>query len=122
MTVTRCIILVFFSKVLNEHKLIHAKITVVAVDRNFGLLGRDVMKSVKKSVDRCFRTAKTDKLPAVEGISGSIKLKQYGTLMFCGSTKDLLPLELRVDQTIDKLLPWEGSQWRWNLFCCMDKK
>ena len=95
---------VFIFKVLFENKLIVAKIAVVKVDRKVSLLGRVILNEVKESIDRCFSTRETDKLPAVRGVCASIKLKQDAKPMFCAARKLLLPLERKTDQTVDKLL------------------
>ena len=47
----------FFPKLPNENKLISAKSAVVEEGRNFGLLGRDILRKVKESVDQCFGTS-----------------------------------------------------------------
>ena len=94
----------FFSKVFYENKLIGAKIAVVKVDLNFDLLGRDILNIMKKFIDRCFGTAETVSLPAVKGLSTSIKLKRDTQPMFWVAKKVPLQLERKVDQAVDEFL------------------
>ena len=77
----------FFPKLPNENKLISAKSAVVKEGRNFGLLGREILRKVKESVDQCFGTSEADKLPAVKGVCASIKLKQEDEMKFCATGK-----------------------------------
>ena len=92
----------FFPKVPKENKLTSAKSAIVKADRNLGFLGRDRLRKVKESVDRCFGTSEIDKLPAVKGVCASSKLKQDDELKFCLAGK--VPLAFEVDQTFDELL------------------
>ena len=55
----------FFAKVLHKTELIGAEVAVLKIDRIFCLFGHDILKKMKKSIDWCFATAKTDKLRLV---------------------------------------------------------
>ena len=94
----------FLPKVLYENKVIGVRIVIVKADRNFGLLGRDIIKKVKESVQRCSGTTETKKLPAVEGVCASIKLKQDAKPMFCAARKDPLPPQRKMDRIVNELL------------------
>ena len=62
MTTTRCNVLV---RSFLRCYMICAKLAIVRVDKNFGMLVGDILNEVKKSVDRSFDTAETDKIPVV---------------------------------------------------------
>ena len=94
----------FFSTVLYNNKQINVNIAVVDADKNFGLLGRDILNNCKESIDRCFKAEASEKLPTVKGAKASIKLKPDAKSMFCAARKVSLPLERKVNKTIDELL------------------
>ena len=94
----------FFSTVFYNNKELNVNIAVVDADRNFGLLVRDIINNSKESIDRCFKAEASEKLPIVKGAKASIKLKPDAKPMFCAARKVLLPLERKVNKTIDKLL------------------
>ena len=62
------------------------------------------MKHSKESIDRCFKAEVCEKLPTVRGAKASIKLKPDAKPMFCAARKVPLPLEWKVNKTIDELL------------------
>ena len=68
------------------------------------LLGRDIINSSNESIDRCFEAEASEKLPTVKGAKASIKLKPDAKPMFCTARKAPLPLERKVNKTIDELL------------------
>ena len=45
----------FFSTVFYNNKEINVNIAVVDADRNFGLLGRDILNNSNESIERCFK-------------------------------------------------------------------
>ena len=94
----------FFSTVFNNNKVLNVNIALVDADRNFGLLGRDIINNSKESIDRCFKAEASEKLPTVNGANASIKLKRDDKPMFCAARKVPLPLERKVNKTIDELL------------------
>ena len=94
----------FFSGVLNNNKQVNVNIAVVDAERNFGLLGRDILNKCKESIDRCFKAEAPEKLPTVKSGKASIKLNLDAKPMFCAAGKVLLPLERNVNKTIDELL------------------
>ena len=93
----------FFSTVL-YNKQVNVNIAVVDADRNFGLLGRDILNNCEESIERCFKAEVSEKLPTVKGAKASIKLKTDAKPMFCAARKVPLPLERKVNKTIDELL------------------
>ena len=94
----------FFSTVLHNNKQVNVNIVVVDADRNFGLLGRDIIKNSKESIDRCFKAEASEQLPTVKGVKASIKLKHDAKPMLCAARKEPLPLERKVSKTIDELM------------------
>ena len=92
-----------FGNVVYRDKLLKLKIAVVESIRNFGLLGRDILNCCIDKVDRCFN-AEIEKTPTVKGAIASIKLKSNAKPMFCLARKVPLPLERKVNETIDELL------------------
>ena len=94
----------FFSTVLYDNKEPNVNIAVVDADRNFGLLGRDIINNSKESIERCFKAKVSKKLPLVKGAKASIKLKPDAKPMFCAARKVPLPLEQKVYKTFDELL------------------
>ena len=94
----------FFSTVFYNNKEFNVNIAVVDADRNFGLLGRDIMNNSKESIERCFKAEVSEKLPAVKGAEASIKLKPDAKPMFFAARKVPLPLERKFNKTIDELL------------------
>ena len=94
----------FFSTVFYNNKELNVNIAHVDADRNFGLLGRDVINNSKESVERPFKAEVSEKLPKVKGAKVSIKLKPDAKPMFCAARKVPLPLERKVNKTIDELL------------------
>ena len=94
----------FFSTVFYNNKELNVNIAVVDADRNFGLLGRDIINNSKESIDRCFKAEASEKLPIVKGAKASIKLKPDAKPMFCAARKVPLPLERKINKTIDELL------------------
>ena len=94
----------FFSTVFYYNKELNVNIAVVDADRNFGLLGRDIINNSKESIDRCFRAEASEKLPMVKCDKASIKLKPDAKSMFCAARKVPLPLERKVNKIIDELL------------------
>ena len=94
----------FFSTVFYINKELNVNIAVVDADRNFGLLGRDIINNSKKSIDRCVKAEASEKLPTVKGALASVKLKPDAKPMFCAARKVPLPLERKVNKTIDELL------------------
>ena len=93
-----------FSTVLYNNKQVNVNIAVVDADRNFGLLGRDILNNCKESNERCFKAEVSETLPTVKGAKASIKLKPDAKPMFCAGRKVPLPLERKVSKTIDELL------------------
>ena len=63
-----------------------------------------MLKHSKESIDRCFKAEVCEKLPTVRGAKASIKLKPDAKPMFCAARKVPLPLEWKVNKTIDELL------------------
>ena len=51
----------FFSTVFYNNKELNVNIAVVDVDRNFGLLGRDIINNSKESIERCFKADVSEK-------------------------------------------------------------
>ena len=94
----------FFSTVFYNNKELNVHLAVVNADRKFGLLGRDIINNSKKSIDRCVKAEASEKLPIVKGAKASIKLKPDAKPVFCAARKVPLPLERKVDKTIDELL------------------
>ena len=94
----------FFSTVFYNNKELNVKIAVVDADRNFGLLGHDIINNSKESINQCFKAEASEKLPTVKGAKASIKLKPDARPMFCAARKVPLPLERKVNKTIDELL------------------
>ena len=76
----------------------------VDADRNFGLLGRDIINHSKESIDRCFKAKKSENLTTVKGAKASTKLKPDAKRMFCAAWKVPLPLEQKTNKTIDELI------------------
>ncbi|MEL7079444.1 MAG: RNase H-like domain-containing protein [Cyanobacteria bacterium J06582_2] len=93
-----------FANVIYGNKPLKIKIAVVESDRSFGLLGRDILNRCIDKVDRCFNAVNEKTLPTVKGAIASIKLKSNAKPMFCPARKVPLPLEKKVNQTIDELL------------------
>ena len=73
-------------------------------DRNFGLLRRDILYHSKECIDRCFKAEVSEKLPTMKGANVSINLKPVAKPMFCAARKVTLPLERKINRTIDELL------------------
>ena len=94
----------FFSTVFYNNKELNVNIAVVDADRNFGLLGRDIINNSKEPIDRCFKAEASEKLPIVQGAKASIKMKPDAKPMFCAARKVPLPLERKVNKTIDEFL------------------
>ena len=94
----------FFLTVFYNNKQLNVNIAVVDADRNFGLLGRDILNKSKDSIDRCFKAEASEKLPTVKGAKASIKSKPDAKPMFCAARKVPLPLERKVNKSIDELL------------------
>ena len=94
----------FFPTVFYNNKELNVNIAVVDADRNFGLLGRDIINNSKESIERCCKAELSEKLPTVKGAKASIKLKPEAKPMFCAARKVPLPLERKVNKTIDELL------------------
>ena len=94
----------FFSTVLYNNKQVNVNIAVVDADRNFGLLGRDILNNCKESIERCFKAEVSEKLPTVKGAKASIILKPDAKPLFCAARKVPLPLERKFNKTIDDLL------------------
>ena len=92
----------FFSTVFYNNKEPNVNIAVVDADRNFGLLERNIINNSKESIERCFKAEVFEKLPTVKGAKGSIKLKPDAKPMFCAARKVPLPLERKVNKTIDE--------------------
>ena len=105
----------FFSTVLLNNEVLNVNIAVVDGDKNFGLLGGDIINYSKESIDRCFKGEVSEKLPIVKGAKASIKFKPDVKPMFCTARKVPMPLERKVNKTIDELICWEsltsGSRW-----------
>ena len=57
----------FFSTVFYNNKELNVNIAVVDADRNFGLLGRDIINNREESIERCFKAEVSEKLPTVKG-------------------------------------------------------
>ena len=62
---------------------LNVNIAVDDADRNFGLMGRDILNQSKESFDRCFKAEASQKLPTVKGAKASIKLKPDARPIFC---------------------------------------
>ena len=92
------------SQVFYNNKEFNVNIAVVDADRNFGLLGRDIINNSKESIERCFKAEASKKLPTMKSTKVSIKLKPDAEPMFCAARKVPLPLEQKVNKTIDELL------------------
>ena len=45
----------FFSTVFSNNKQVNVNIAVIDADRNFGLLGRDILTNSKDFFERCFK-------------------------------------------------------------------
>ena len=82
----------FFSTVHYKNKQVNVNVAVVDADRNYGLLGRDILNISKDSIERCFKAEISEKLPTVKGAKASIKLKPDAKPMFCAARKVPLPL------------------------------
>ena len=94
----------FFSTVLYNNKELNVNIAVVDADRNFGLLGRDIIKNSKQSIERCFKAEVSEKLSTVKGAKAFIKLKPDAKPRFCAARKVPLPLARKINKTVDELL------------------
>ena len=94
----------FFSTVFYNNKELNVNIAVVDADRNFGLLGRDILNNSNESIEGCFKAEVSEKLPTVKGAKASIKLKPDAKPMFCAARKVPLPLERKTNKTIDELM------------------
>ena len=81
-------------------KTFGAKIVVVKCKKTFGLLGRDILPGP----ETCNNASSSKKLSMVSGAKASIKLKTDANPMFCAARKVPLPLENKVNSTIDELV------------------
>ena len=77
----------FVSTVFYKNRKLHMNIAVDNADRNFGLLGRDILNHNEESFYRCFKAQVSEKLPTVKGAKASIKLKPDAKAMFCVAQK-----------------------------------
>ena len=93
-----------FSTVLYNNKQVDVNIAVVDADRNFGLLRRDILNNSKDSIEQCFEAEVSQKLPTVKGAKAFIELKPDAKPMFCAARKVPLPVERKVNKTIDELI------------------
>ena len=83
----------FFSTVLYNNQQVNVNIAVVDLDKNFGLLGRDILNKGKQSIEQCFKAEVSEKLPTVKSVKAHIQLKPDAKPMFCAARKVPLPLE-----------------------------
>ena len=78
------------------------ELSVVKANKQFGLLGCDLLDQETRT---CFSTTATDKkLPVVSGVTASIKLLPDAKPFVAPARKVPLPLEQKINDTIDELL------------------
>ena len=81
-----------FLPVFHKNKELNVNSAVVDADRNFGLLGRDILNHSKESIDRCFKAEVPETLPTLKGAKAFIKIKYVAQPMVCAARK--VPLQL----------------------------
>ena len=72
---------------LHDNQQVNVNNAIVDADRNFGLLGRDILNKCKESIERCFRAEVSEKLPTVKCAKVSSILKPDAKPMFCAGTE-----------------------------------
>ena len=102
----------FFSTVLFNNKVLKVNIAVVDADRNFGIMGRDIIDHSQESIDRCFKAEVSEKLPTGKGALASIKMKPYAKPMFCADGRYRCHLNERVKKQFMNYFSWESLK-RW---------
>ena len=88
------------TKITFKSKIFGAKIAVVKCEKTFGLLGRDILPEPETSNN----ASSSKKISMVTGAKASIKLKSDANPMFCAARKVPLPLENKVNCTIDEIV------------------